>query len=257
MSTAYHPQTDGQSERMVRTLKDMLRSAVSHQQTDWIRHLAPLEFAYNNSWHPSRKLTPFELDLGFHPRTPYSVLLQDTPDVASVTDFAQHLETLQNLAIAHLEKARQVQAQAVNACPPKPTSFDTGHLVLVSTRYVRPAFIKQAGGNKKLLPKFIGPFSVTRKASPTSYQLDLPLSLKVHPVINIEYLKAYNSNPERFGTRDSLSNMSSDVIVTDAEVQEIRGHRIPRSGRTQLLVHYANTADHDDTWVDAVSLKNH
>lgn len=84
----------------------MLRSAVSHPQADWTRHLAPLEFGYNISWHPSRKITPFKLDLGSHPRTPYSVMLQDTPDVASVIGLIHHLEILQNLPVPHLAKSR-------------------------------------------------------------------------------------------------------------------------------------------------------
>lgn len=59
MPSAYHPQTDGQSERMVRTLKEMLRSAVNHKQDDWSEHLAALEFAYNNTVHLSTSMTPF------------------------------------------------------------------------------------------------------------------------------------------------------------------------------------------------------
>jgi transposase InsO family protein len=69
LSTAYHPQTDGQSERMVRTVKEMLRSIINHKQADWVEHLTAIEFAYNNSVHPSTKMTPFELDLGILGRT--------------------------------------------------------------------------------------------------------------------------------------------------------------------------------------------
>lgn len=254
MSSSYHSQTDGQSERMVRTPKDMLRSAVSHQQTDWTRHFAPLEFAYNNAWHPSTKMTPFELDLGYHPRTPYSVMLQDTPDVASVADFTQHIETLQNLATAHLEKARQVQAMSVNACRPKPTAFQVGDHVLLSTRYTRPTFMRQSG-NKKLRPKFIGPFEIIRRVGQTSYELDLPAGMKVHSVINIEYLREYHRSAERFGSRDTHRRLNTDGLIGEPEVQEIRGHRLSR-GITQLLVHYTDTADIDDAWVNSNAVKN-
>jgi transposase InsO family protein len=70
MSSAYRPQTDGQTERMVRTAKKMLRSVVNHKHSNWSKQLAAIEFAYNNSVHPSTRLSPFELDIGYHPRTP-------------------------------------------------------------------------------------------------------------------------------------------------------------------------------------------
>jgi len=96
VSSVNHPQSDGQTERMVRTLKEMLRSCVGHQQSDWTDKLAALEFAYNNSVHPSTSLTPFELDLGLHPKTPYSLIIETAKDVDAVDDFAQRLENLQH-----------------------------------------------------------------------------------------------------------------------------------------------------------------
>jgi hypothetical protein len=72
---------------MVRTLKEMLRSSISHRQDNWTDKLAALEFAYNNSIHPSTSLTPFELHLGFHPKTPYSLLIEPEKDVNAEEDF--------------------------------------------------------------------------------------------------------------------------------------------------------------------------
>lgn len=95
MSSANHPQSDGQTERMVRTLKEMLRSTISHSQDDWTDKLSAIEFAYNNSIHPSTSLTPIELDLGFHPKTPYSLLLEFEKEVGAVQDFIQNLGALQ------------------------------------------------------------------------------------------------------------------------------------------------------------------
>ncbi|GKC47732.1 reverse transcriptase domain-containing protein [Tanacetum coccineum] len=60
MSTAYHPQTDGQSERTIQTLKDMLHACVIDFGKGWDRHLPLVEFSYNNSYHTSIKAAPFE-----------------------------------------------------------------------------------------------------------------------------------------------------------------------------------------------------
>jgi transposase InsO family protein len=74
MSTAYHPQTDGQTERLNRVLEDMLRMYVSQSQDDWDEKLACAEFAINNNDHESTGKTPFLLNYGFHPRVPADVL---------------------------------------------------------------------------------------------------------------------------------------------------------------------------------------
>ena len=79
MSTAYHPQSDGQTERMNRVLEDMLRHYFSPTQTDWDKHLPMIEFAINNAYQESVKTTPFMLNYGQHPHTPTSVSLEAPP----------------------------------------------------------------------------------------------------------------------------------------------------------------------------------
>ena len=76
MSTAYHPQTDGQTERANRTLEDMLRAYVSYRQTDWDKHLTAAEIAYNNSVQASTGFSPFFLNSGQHPHLPLSAAVQ-------------------------------------------------------------------------------------------------------------------------------------------------------------------------------------
>jgi hypothetical protein len=128
----------------------------------------------------------------------------------------------------------------------KPTVFEVDDLILLSTRDVKPVLIRQAGGNKTLLPKFLGPFQITRKVGFTTYELHLPLKLKVNPVISIVNLKGYNQNLERFGPRDAPRSIRPDSVVIQPSIEGIRGHRLSR-GKSQLLVRYANTADQDDT----------
>jgi hypothetical protein len=75
MSTAYHPQSDGQTKRMNRTMEDMLRGFVGPRQGDWCRYLSMVEFAYNNSIQASTVQTPFFLNHGRHPLTPLSSIV--------------------------------------------------------------------------------------------------------------------------------------------------------------------------------------
>jgi transposase InsO family protein len=107
LSTAYHPQTDGQTERMVRTLKEMLRHYVSNSQHDWTEYLSSLEFAYNNSVQASTGYTPFELDIGYHPLTPHTIDNPDSHNVQAVDEFKQSLDVMAALAHDSIRKAQE------------------------------------------------------------------------------------------------------------------------------------------------------
>jgi transposase InsO family protein len=251
LSSAYHPQTDGQSERMVRTLKEMLRSAVNHKQDDWTEHLAALEFAYNNTVHPSTNMTPFELDLGYHPRGMHSFLSDTTPEVQATTEFIENLLAYQTRAHEHLEKARQAQAQQVNKDRPKPQSFNEGDLVMLSTKYIHPPFLRSNAGSRKLKAKYIGPFKVLKRVSATSYELDLPQNIKAHPVINLEYLKEYHETPERFSSRitpppDPIEDVESGEL--EYEVETVKDHRTTKRRGLEFLVSWVGYNSESDTW---------
>jgi hypothetical protein len=257
LSTSYHPQTDGQSERMVRTVKEMLRSVVNHKQDNWSEKLSSIEFAYNNSVHPSTNMTPFELDLGFHPRGMYSFLSDTTTEVQSTTEFIEMLTASQTTAQEFLEKARQSQSNQVNKGRPKPTVYNEGDLVMLSTKYLNPPFL-QGTGSRKLKAKYVGPLKVLRQVSPTSYEIDLPANVHAHPVINLEYLKDYHPTPERFSSRDTPPPEpieSADGAEPEYEVDHIKDHRTTKKKGLQYLVSWLNYPPEEDSWEPADNLK--
>ena len=96
MSTAFHPQSDGQTERLNRTLEEMLRIFVTYKQDNWDECLAAAEFAYNNSKQASTQQTPFELDCG---QSPYILITINTENkVAASQEFLDHWNTITNTA---------------------------------------------------------------------------------------------------------------------------------------------------------------
>ena len=112
MSTAYHPQSDGQTERMNRLLEDMLRHYVSPTQTDWDTHLPLVEFAINNAYQESVQSTPFMLNYGRHPHTPASVSMSSTGPRQQAQDrakaggsFAECFTDEMQQTIAHARKS--------------------------------------------------------------------------------------------------------------------------------------------------------
>jgi hypothetical protein len=258
MSSAKHPQSDGQTQRMVRTLKEMLRSTISHKQSDWTEKLSALEFAYNNSVHPSTSLTPFEHDLGHHPKTPYSLVVDTENDVGAVENLIEKLEALRRQALEALQRTREQQTLAVNKNRPRPQEYKVGHMVLISHSLLRTAASRVAG-SKKLRGKYSGPFQIIKKVSPTTYQLGLPADVQIHPTVNIEYLKQYHISPQRLGIREAPSN--PDPLLTsegseEYEVDRILSHRNHSTKEHSHLVAWKGYALHDATWKPEANLNN-
>jgi hypothetical protein len=254
MSSAYHPQTDGQSEVMVRTLKEMLRHYLSHTQKDWAELIPALEFAYNNSVNATTGLTPFELDLGYHPVTPHTVAAD--MEVAATESFIERQQALMNSAYERIQKAQTSQAEQYNKNK-NAKEFSEDDMVLLSTKHTNPPFL-QAKGSKKLRSRYIGPFRIMRKISPTAYELDLPAHIRIHPVVNLEYLKQYHASPIEFAGRaeprpDPVHNADMEP---EYELEAIRGHKIDKNGRLRLLCHWAGYEDYDDTFEPEENLSN-
>ena len=189
MSSRLHPQSDGQTERMNRTLEDTLRHFVGPYQTDWDTLLPYAEFAMNNAWHSGINNTPFMLNYG---QTP------DTPTVAFLR--ARHPQVNQFVGrwsqqIAHAKRCLQTaqdRMRAADRLQNKPRDVLTpGTEVLVHIRHFRLS----AGLKHKLGPRWLGPFTVVKDVGPNhqAYKLELPPILqRIHPVIHVSDLKRYH-----------------------------------------------------------------
>jgi transposase InsO family protein len=257
MSTAHHPQTDGQTERANRTLEDMLRTFVNYKQDNWDKCLPAAEFAYNNSLQASTGFTPFYLDCGQHPIIPSTLTLSKeliNTNVAATDDFLQHWQNSLLQAKEALAQAQDRQAHYANKHR-RPDVFKTGDRVLLSTTHLN-APTEARRPLKKLQPKFIGPYQVEEVISETAYRLSLPSNLKVHPVFHISRLKRYipNEFPER------TQPLPAPIFVDDShepeyEVEEILDKRFVR-GRPQYLVLWKGYARHDATWEPRENLAN-
>jgi hypothetical protein len=112
MSTAYHPQTDGQTERANRVIEEALRSYTSHLYNDWDEYLTAIEFAYNNSKNASTKLTPFEVDTGRNPLIPSNLLISSAISKApAASEFIKKFANNLKIAKNNLTLAQQRQSK--------------------------------------------------------------------------------------------------------------------------------------------------
>jgi len=175
MSTAFHPQTDGASERSIRTIAQILRSMILPDQKDWIEKVPMVEFAINSSVSGSTGFAPFELTYGYMPRMA-QLEHGSAPKMApGVQGFV--CQAWDNLAMAldAIIESCMIQTHHANKKRKDPPTLDVGELVYLSTKNLT----LPKGRARKLLPKYIGPMRVVA-SNPTTdnYTIELPQQLK-------------------------------------------------------------------------------
>ena len=253
MSTAFHPQTDGQTERMNRTLEEMLRAYSTYNQDQWDQYLPAAEFAYNNAKQISTGHTPFELDCGQHPLTPAALATKVT-NVPAADDFAQHWENMINMAKDALMIAQDRQSKYANQHR-RHLTYQVGDKVMLSARNINNPVDKQRP-TRKLSPKYLGPYTITDIISPTAYRLDLPANMRIHNVFHVSMIKPYNETSEDFERpTPPPAIILPDTNEEEFEVDTILDKCIIR-GKPQYLVKWKGYPLHDATWEPANHLEN-
>ena len=252
MSTAFHPQTDGQTERTNRTLEEMLRHYVSLSQDDWDLKLPCAEFALNNAIKAATGSTPFFLNHGRHPRAPAAIAM-DTA-VPAANEFVGKV----NEAISRAKDClRSAQARMKKNADlgRRDMEFSIGDEVLLSSKNMQ---IKSKG-TRKLMPRFLGPFAVERRIGDLAYQLAIPPSLgKVHPVFHVSLLRLYTASPDQ-----PLPPMP---VLLDGEVEfeiervldhrDIKVSQLSKRKTREFLVKWANYVHESNSWVPAADAQN-
>ena len=192
LSSAHHPECDGNTERAHRSLEQVLRAYVQPSHQDWARWLPLVEFSLNNSVSASTTQTPFYATLGFHPDTP-ATLIHPKPSVA---DYIAEMRSVQTVVARELELAKARQKELADRHR-RPLTFRVGDKVRLSTEYV--TLLLQP--SKKLRSRFLGPFTVTKVISPVAYKLALPSTMSCHPVFHVSRLRPWHDNPDEFASR--------------------------------------------------------
>ncbi|KAI3696894.1 hypothetical protein L6452_29499 [Arctium lappa] len=186
LSTAYHPQTDGQSERTIQTLEDMLRSCVIDFGGSWDSHLPLVEFAYNNSYHSSIGMAPFEALYGRKCRTPVCWLEAGEKQLAGPEIVQETADKVK--CIRERMKAAQDRQKSYADKKRRPMEFQVGDRVMLKVSPWKG--IIRFGKRGKLSPRFLGPFKVLKRVGLQAYQLELPPELsRIHNTFHVCYLR--------------------------------------------------------------------
>lgn len=258
MSTARHPQTDGQSEREIRTLITSLRAYCNDHQDDWDDHLDMLELGFNCAVQASTQRSPYELLYGHLPRLPVDVALAPfAPRNPAAIDRAERMQQAAQFARNHLLSAQERQAASANKHR-REAAFKVGDRVLLSTDG-----LQLRGFNSKLSSIYVGPFEVTAVVNANAYTLQLPPQLQaLHPTFNITKLKPYHAtNEQRFPGRPLPYDRPPPEAQTDSngdalfEVERIIAQR-KRGKRLEYLVAWRGYPPEEYTWEPLSSLRN-
>ncbi|GIL73611.1 hypothetical protein Vretifemale_3774, partial [Volvox reticuliferus] len=184
LSTAYHPQSDGQTERTNRTLGDMLRNFAGRTPLVWDTYLTAAEFAINNAVNRSTGQSPFFLTYGFHPALP--VWRELEVYVPAAKTFAKTFLSRMTDAKSCLDAAQQRATEYYNKSK-RDVVFSEGQMVLLSTKNLRSF----AEGSRKLLPRWIGPYPVVRMVGNAAVELALPSDMNIHPTFHVSLVRPY------------------------------------------------------------------
>ncbi|GKE10701.1 hypothetical protein Tco_1414252 [Tanacetum coccineum] len=186
LSTAYHPQTDGQSERTIQTLEDMLRACVINFRNGWDRHLPLVEFSYNNSYHTSIKVAPFEALYGRKCRSP--VCWAEVGEAQLTGPEIIHETTEKIFKIRDRMQAARDRQKSYADKRRRPLEFEVGDKVMLKVAPWKG--VMRFGKHGKLNPRYIRPFQIVERICPVAYRLELPRELsRVHNVFHVCNLK--------------------------------------------------------------------
>jgi transposase InsO family protein len=241
LSTAFHPQSDGQTERVNRVLEDYLRHYVNPAQNNWDEFLGIGEFAVNNAWQESIRTTPFFLNSGRHPVTP-ETKGELVCQVPQAKHFVSELQNSWQEAKEWLRRAQERQ-KAFADKKRREVHYQEGQLLLLSTKNLR---IRHPGA-RKLLPKWIGPFRVNKKIGRVAYRLELPIHMRIHNVFHVALLKPYRS--DGVVQPPSIPEILDDDI--QFEIERVLTHRKRQIGKRVIidyLIQWAGYGPEHNSW---------
>jgi hypothetical protein len=252
MTTAFHPEGDGQTERVNRVLIELLRSMVNETQSDWDDHLSSCEIAYNTSVHSGTQHSPYYLNHGEEMRKPIDYVVPSTITTDVDTMLAKLHQSLDN-ARQHLLRAQQKQADYANTSR-RHVSFNVGDRVWLSTEHLHLANTH----SNKLQHKWCGPFRIVKKLSEVTYKLKLTGSLassKVHSTFHVSYLRPFIEFDRFAHDPDDLPPIAEWFEDGQAvyEIDSIIDHRTYK-GHLQYLIKWYNYDTLDATWEPATNI---
>jgi len=229
LSMAYHPQTDRQTKRINQELEQYLRVFIDHRQEQWPDWLGTAEFAYNNKIYTATKILPFKANYSQDPRMGFEERRKGKYEV--VEKFVEKMKKIQEEAKVALEKAQEEIKKFANRRQRKEEEYRVEDLVLLNTKDLKWQMKRRR--SEKLTERFVGPYKVKGIVSSNAIELELPKSIRIHPVVNISRVRLYKPQVE-----EQKKTPPKLVIIEgeeEFEVEKIINKKMVR-GKEKFLV---------------------
>nr|GEX29914.1 putative reverse transcriptase domain-containing protein [Tanacetum cinerariifolium] len=229
MSTSYHPETDGQSERTIQTLEDMLRACTIDFEKGWFNHLSLVEFSYNNSYHASIKAAPFEALYGRKCRSPICWTEVGESQILGPELIQETTEKI--IQIKQRMQAARDRQESYADLKHKLMEFQIGDRVMLKISPWKG--VLRFGKREKLNPRYVGPFKVLDEVRTVAYKLELPQELsRVHHTFHVSNSKKCHADEplavplDGLHVDDKLPFVEKPVEIMDREVKRLKRSRI-------------------------------
>ncbi|KAH9722467.1 Endonuclease [Citrus sinensis] len=248
-STSFHPQTDGQTERINGLLEMYLRHYVSTHQRDWAKLLDITQFSYNLQRSEATGKSPFEIIIGFQPMTPNAIASTYGGKSPAAHKLAREWHEEADITRAYLDKAARKMKKWADTRR-RHVEYNEGDQVII--KLLPQQFKTLRKVHKGLVRRYEGPFRVVRRVGNVSYQLQLPPRLKIHPVFHVSLLKPYHEDMGEPSCGESRRAPTAVVTAFDKDVDYIIADRtVSRRGvpaHSKYLVKWKNLPESKATW---------
>ena len=257
MSSAFHPETDGQTENANAVMEQVLRAFTNYRQDDWAKWLPAAEFEANNTTSESTRVSPFLATYGQHPRMgfeppsgthrPRFQVIQ----VEAANDFVENMKELQEFIREELLWAQGYQQEYANRIRSPAPDYKVGDRVWLNARNIRTK-----RESKKLDWKNLGPYTILNAIGSHAYRLDLPENMKVHPIFHVSLLRpaAHESDylPGQLNPPPEAVEVEGELEWTVDSVEKLRYNR--RRRYHEYLVRW--TGYEELSWEPATEMKD-
>ena len=247
LSTAFHPQTDGQTERMNQELEQYLQFFIEHRQKDWPEWLAAAEFAINNKVHMATKVSPFMANYGKEPRIGGDI--RKKGKVESATEFVERMKKVQEEAEAVLRKTQEEMKRYADRERKETEVWKKGDRVLLSTKDL----VFKERPSKKLMERYVGSYVIEEVVSLNVVKLQLPSLMRIHLVVNISRIVRYKEQVK--GQKKEEGKPVEVEGVEEWEVEKILNKKKIR-GVEKYLIRWKGFTVEGNTWERKENLKN-
>ena len=243
-TSAYHPESDGQTEVVNKRLANYLRCFASAKPRQWSHWLAWAELCFNTSYHASTKMTPFKVVYG---RDPPILARYGTPKtpVADIDNYLLERDEMLRRLKLHLSDAQAIMKEVKDA-KRRHEPLKEGDMVYLKLRPYRMKSLSKRF-NEKLSPKYFGPYRIAQQINAVAYKLELPEDCRIHPVFHTSQLRKVVGQPDQVLPLPSALSEDFEWLVEPSEVKNVKNE----GNELLVLIKWKGLPDFEATWESA------